>query len=83
MIAEDHAIGLIKYENRRYCTVLKLAGRFRGGMDLRDEVMGTEGTIWIKQFFYVQEWKCLQTGKGADYVAEKAESKQWLVISCW
>jgi hypothetical protein len=23
---------------------------FRGGLDLRDEVMGTEGTIWINSF---------------------------------
>ena len=51
---------------------------FRGGMDLRDEVMGTEGTIWINNFLRTG-FEMFTTGKGADYVAEKAESNSgWL-----
>ncbi len=56
---------------------------FRGGMDLRDEVMGTEGTIWINNFlrtgFEMYTSGRHSGGKGADYVAEKAESNSgWL-----
>jgi predicted dehydrogenase len=47
--AEDHAIGLIKYENGAI-SQFEVSWTFRGGMDLRDEVMGTEGTIWINNF---------------------------------
>ncbi len=51
---------------------------FRGGLDLRDEVMGTEGTIWINNFLRTG-FEMFTTGKGADYVAEKAESNSgWL-----
>jgi hypothetical protein len=47
-------------------------------MDLRDEVMGTEGTIWINNFLRTG-FEMFTTGKGADYVAEKAESNSgWL-----
>ena len=47
-------------------------------MDLRDEVMGTEGTIWINNFLRTG-LEMFTTGKGADYVAEKAESNTgWL-----
>ena len=41
--AEDHAIALIKYENGAISQV-EVSWNFRGGMDLRDEVSGTEGT---------------------------------------
>ena len=45
---------------------------------LRDEVMGTEGTIWINSFLRTG-FEMFTTGKGADYVAEKAESNTgWL-----
>jgi hypothetical protein len=47
-------------------------------MDLRDEVMGTEGTIFINNFLRTG-LEMFTTGKGADYVAEKAESNSgWL-----
>lgn len=75
--AEDHAIGLIKYENGAIAQ-FETSWTFRGGMDLRDEVMGTEGTIWINNFLRTG-FEMFTTGKGADYVAEKAESdKGWL-----
>src|SRR6185437_15233352 len=75
--AEDHAIGLVKYENGAIGQ-FEVSWTFRGGMDPRDEVMGTEGTIWINNFLRTG-LEMFTTGKGADYVAEKAESNTgWL-----
>ncbi|WPQ64637.1 Gfo/Idh/MocA family oxidoreductase [Chitinophaga sancti] len=75
--AEDHAIGLVKYENGAIGQ-FEVSWTFRGGLDLRDEVMGTEGTIWINNFLRTG-FDMFTTGKGADYVAEKAESNSgWL-----
>jgi len=80
--AEDHAIALVKYENGAIGQ-FEVSWTFRGGMDLRDEVMGTEGTIWINNFLrtgfemYISGRN--SGGSGEDYVAEKAESKSgWL-----
>ncbi len=75
--AEDHAIALIRYENGAISQV-EVSWNFRGGMDLRDEVSGTEGTIrldhWLRTGFEV-----FTTGKTGNYVAEKAESDNgWL-----
>jgi hypothetical protein len=40
--------------------------------------MGTEGTIWVNSFLRTG-FEMFTTGKGADYVAEKAESNSgWL-----
>jgi predicted dehydrogenase len=75
--AEDHAIGLVKYENGAIGQ-FEVSWTFRGGLDLRDEVMGTEGTIWLNSFLRTG-FEMFTTGKGADYVAEKAESNSgWL-----
>jgi len=75
--AEDHAIALIKYENGAIAQ-FEVSWTFRGGLDLRDEVMGTEGTIWSNNFLRTG-LEMFTTGKGADYVAEKAESNTgWL-----
>jgi predicted dehydrogenase len=75
--AEDHAIGLIKYENGAIAQ-FEVSWTFRGGLDLRDEVMGTEGTIWINNFMRTG-FEMFTTGKGGDYIAEKAESNSgWL-----
>ncbi|MBZ5858243.1 Gfo/Idh/MocA family protein [Flavihumibacter profundi] len=74
--AEDHAIGLVKYANGAI-SQFEVSWNFRGGMDLRDEVMGTEGTIWINGFLRTG-FEMFSTGKGG-YVAEKAESNSgWL-----
>lgn len=70
--AEDHAIGLVKYENGAIGQ-FEVSWTFRGGLDLRDEVMGSEGTIWLNSFLRTG-FEMFTTGKGADYVAEKAES---------
>jgi len=75
--AEDHAIGLVKYENGAIGQ-FEVSWTFRGGLDLRDEVMGTEGTIWINSFLRTG-FEMFTSGKGADYVSEKAESNTgWL-----
>ena len=75
--AEDHAIGLVKYENGAIGQ-FEVSWTFRGGLDLRDEVMGSEGTIWINSFLRTG-FEMFTTGKGGDYVAEKAESNTgWL-----
>ena len=75
--AEDHAIGLVKYENGAIGQ-FEVSWTFRGGLDLRDEVMGTEGTIWINGFLRTG-LEMFTTGKGADYVSEKSESNSgWL-----
>lgn len=76
--AEDHAIGLVKYANGAIGQ-FEVSWTFRGGMDLRDEVMGTEGTIWLNSFLRTG-FEMFTTGKGGEgYVAEKAESNTgWL-----
>jgi Predicted dehydrogenases and related proteins len=70
--AEDHAIGLVRYENGAIGQ-FEVSWTFRGGLDLRDEVMGTEGTIWINSFLRTG-FEMFTTGKGADYVAEKRKA---------
>ena len=75
--AEDHAICLVKYENGAIGQ-FEVSWTFRGGLDLRDEVMGTEGTIWMNNFLRTG-FEMFTTGKGDGYVAEKAESNTgWL-----
>jgi predicted dehydrogenase len=75
--AEDNAIGLVKYENGAIAQ-FEVSWSFRGGMDLRDEVMGTEGTIWTNHFLRTG-FEMFSTGKGEAYVAEKSETnKGWL-----
>jgi predicted dehydrogenase len=75
--AEDHAIGLVRYENGAIGQ-FEVSWTFRGGMDLRDEVMGTEGTIWLNNFLRTG-FEMFTSGQGTGYVAEKAESASgWL-----
>jgi predicted dehydrogenase len=75
--AEDHAIALVKYENGAIGQ-FEVSWTFRGGLDLRDEVMGTEGTIWINSFLRTG-FEMFTTGKSGAYLAEKAESNSgWL-----
>jgi len=75
--AEDHAIALVKYDNGAIGQ-FEVSWCFRGGMDLRDEVMGTEGTIWLNSFLRTG-FDMFTTGKQGSYVAEKAESSTgWL-----
>jgi predicted dehydrogenase len=75
--AEDNAIGLIRYESGAVGQ-FEVSWCFRGGMDLRDEVSGTEGTIWINHWLRTGLELFTAAGQGG-YVAEKAEGdKGWL-----
>lgn len=75
--AEDHGIGMVRYENGAIGQ-FEVSWGFRGGMDLRDEVSGTEGTIWMNHFLRTG-FEMFSSGEGSSYVAEKAETdKGWL-----
>ena len=77
MEAEDHGIGLIRFENRAMGQ-FEVSWAFRGGMDLRDEVSGTEGTIWLNHWLRTGYEFFTSVGQGG-YVAEKAEGDTgWL-----
>jgi predicted dehydrogenase len=75
--AEDSAVGLIRYENGAIGQ-FEVSWTFRGGMDLRDEVSGTEGTIWLNHWLRTGFEMFTSVGQGG-YVAEKAEGDTgWL-----
>jgi predicted dehydrogenase len=75
--AEDSAIGLVRYASGAIGQ-FEVAWSFRGGMDLRDEVSGTEGTIWLDHFLRTGLEMFTAVGQGG-YVAEKAEGETgWL-----
>ena len=75
--AEDNAIALIRFESGAMGQ-FEVSWTFRGGMDLRDEVAGTEGTIWTNHFLRTG-FEVFTSGAGEGYVAEKAESASgWL-----
>jgi predicted dehydrogenase len=70
--SEDHAIGLVRYENGAVGQ-FEVSWSFRGGMDLRDEIVGTEGTIWLNHWLRTGIEVFTATGS-SQYVAEKSES---------
>ncbi len=75
--AEDSAVGLVRYENGAIGQ-FEVSWTFRGGMDLRDEVSGTEGTIWLNHWLRTGFELFTSVGQGG-YVAEKAEGDTgWL-----
>jgi predicted dehydrogenase len=69
--AEDSAVGLVRYANGAIGQ-FEVSWTFRGGMDLRDEVTGTEGTIWLNHWLRTGFDMFTAAGAGG-YVAEKAE----------
>lgn len=72
--AEDNAIALVRYENGAIGQ-FEVSWTFRGGMDLREEVAGTQGTIWVNNFLRTGfEMFAGGDGAGGAYVAEKAET---------
>jgi len=74
---EDNAVALIRFESGALGQ-FEVSWTFRGGMDLRDEVAGTEGTIWLDHFLRTG-FEMFTTGGNEGYVAEKAETdKGWL-----
>jgi len=75
--AEDSGIGLIRFANKAIGQ-FEVSWTFRGGMDLRDEVAGTEGTIWLNHFLRTGFEMFTAAGQGG-YVAEKSETEAgWL-----
>ena len=90
--AEDHAVGLVRYENGAIGQ-FEVSWTFRGGMDLRDEIAGTEGTIWLNHWLRTGFEMFTGVGQGG-YVAEKAEgdtgwfsrlamrSARWVMSTC-
>ncbi len=75
--AEDNAIGLVKYASGAI-SQFEVSWSYRGGMDLRDEVAGTEGTLRLDHFLRTGMEMFTSVGEKG-YVAEKAESETgWL-----
>jgi predicted dehydrogenase len=74
---EDNAIALIRFESGAIGQ-FEVSWTFRGGMDLRDEIAGTHGTIWLNHFLRTG-FEMFTAGGSGGYVAEKAETeKGWL-----
>jgi len=74
---EDNAIALIRFESGAIGQ-FEVSWTFRGGMDLRDEVAGTHGTIWLDHFLRTG-FEMFTAGGAGGYVAEKAETAAgWL-----
>jgi predicted dehydrogenase len=74
---EDNAVALIKFESGALGQ-FEVSWTFRGGMDLRDEVAGTHGTVWLNHFLRTG-FEMFAAGSAAGYVAEKSEAeKGWL-----
>ena len=75
--AEDHAIGLVRYANGAIGQ-FEVSWCFRGGMELKDEVAGTDGSIRIDNFLRTGFEMFSAPGSGG-YVAEKAETESgWI-----
>ena len=75
--AEDSAVGLVRYTSGALAQ-FEVAWTFRGGMDLRDEVSGTDGTIWINHWLRTG-FEMFSAPGSSGYVAEKAETESgWL-----
>lgn len=75
--AEDNAVVLVRFESGAMGQ-FEVSWTFRGGMDLRDEVAGTHGTIWLNHFLRTG-YEMFTAARRQGYVAEKAESADgWL-----
>jgi predicted dehydrogenase len=75
--AEDHAVGMIRFQNGAIGQ-FEVSWTFRGGMDLRDEISGSEGTIWLNHWMRTG-FELYTAGGQSSYVAEKAEGETgWL-----
>ncbi|MDZ7720566.1 MAG: Gfo/Idh/MocA family oxidoreductase [Balneolaceae bacterium] len=75
--AEDNALGWVRYANGAIGQ-FEVSWSFRGGMDLRDEVSGTEGSLRLDHFLRTG-FEMYLSGGQEGYVAEKAESDSgWL-----
>ena len=70
--SEDNSVTLIRFDGG-VLGQFEVSWTFRGGMDLRDEVSGTEGTIWLNHFLRTG-FEVYSSAGGGGYVAEKAET---------
>ncbi|MDH3681942.1 MAG: Gfo/Idh/MocA family oxidoreductase [Acidimicrobiia bacterium] len=75
--AEDNAVALIRFESGALGQ-FEVSWTFRGGMDLRDEVAGTTGTIRLDHF--LRTGFEMFSGGTEGYVAEKADSAEGWVF---
>jgi predicted dehydrogenase len=67
----------VRYENGAVGQ-FEVSWAVRGGMDLRDEVAGTEGTIWLNHWLRTGFEMYTACGE-REYIAEKAEANTgWL-----
>jgi len=74
---EDSAVGLVRYASGALGQ-FEVSWCFRGGMDLRDEVSGSEGTVWINHWLRTGFEMFTDVGQGG-YVSEKTEGDRgWL-----
>ena len=74
---EDNAVALIRFESGALGQ-FEVSWTFRGGMDLRDEVAGTEGTIWVNNFLRTG-FEMFSAGGSGGYVSEKCEADRgWM-----
>ena len=75
--AEDNAVALIKYETGAISQI-EVSWTFRGGMELRDEVAGTDGSIRIDHWLRTG-LEIFTAAETAAYVSEKSEAESgWL-----
>lgn len=75
--AEDNGIALIRFANGAMGQ-FEVSWSSMGGLDLRDEIAGTEGTIWMNHFLRTG-FEMFTSGGGGGYVAEKADQESgWL-----
>jgi predicted dehydrogenase len=75
--AEDSAVGLVRYATGAIAQ-FEVSWTFRGGMDLRDEVSGAEGTIRLDHWLRTGH-EMFTAARDTGYVSEKAESETgWL-----
>jgi predicted dehydrogenase len=74
---EDNAVALIRFESGTIGQ-FEVSWTFRGGMDLRDEAVGTAGTIRLDHSLRTG-FEIYTSGSSGAYVAEKAETDSgWL-----
>ena len=74
---EDNAVALIRFESAALGQ-FEVSWTFRGGMDLRDEVAGTDGTIWTNHYLRTG-FEMFSAGTAGGYVAEKSEADRgWM-----
>ncbi len=71
--SEDNSVTLIRFDGGALGQ-FEVSWTFRGGMDLRDEVSGTGGTIWLNHFLRTG-FEVYSAAGGTGYVAEKAEAE--------